>query len=77
MDTYLTGLVCSGDNVLSGDENGDLVLRDLLTLSTMTSVPLQPPVQTLAITRANTHILAPLRDGKIIVVGLSGLPDNP
>ena len=70
-------MLCSGDCVLSGDENGDLVLRDLFTLSTLTSVPLQTPVTTLALTMANTHILAPLRDGKLIVVGLSGLPENP
>ena len=62
--------------MLSGDENGDLALRDLLTLSQVTNVPLQTPVQTLALTQANTHILAPLRDGKIIVVGLAGIPDN-
>ena len=53
------------------------MLRDMFSLDTVTSVPLQLPVQALALTRANTHILAPLRDGKVIVVGLAGVPDTP
>jgi len=71
----VTGLVSSGDHILTGDENGDLTLLDLFTLQELKLLHLQLPVQTLALTRGNTHILAPLRDGKLIVVGLSGLPE--
>jgi len=72
----VTGLLSSGDHVLAGDENGDLSLRDLITLDTVTCLPLQLPIQTLALTTGNSHILAPLRDGKIIVVGLAGIPET-
>lgn len=71
----VTGLLSSGDHVLAGDENGDLSLRDLISLQLVTCLPLQLPIQTLALTSGNSHILAPLRDGKVIVVGLAGIPD--
>jgi len=72
----VTGLASSGDYILTGDENGDLNLLDLFTLQNVKTLHLQLPVQTVALTRGNTHILAPLRDGKLIVVGLSGLPES-
>merc|ERR1719509_753388 len=72
----VTGLIASADRLLAGDENGDLVLRDLYTMEGLTTLPLQLPIQTLALTEGNTHILAPLRDGKVIVVGLAGIPEN-
>ena len=73
----LAGLLSSGDCLLTGDENGDLTLRDLYTMTTLTSVPLQLPITSLALTRGNSHVLAPLRDGKMIVIGLSGIPEHP
>ena len=72
----ISGLVSSDDSLLYGDENGDLTLRDLFSSNIITSVPLQLPIQTVSLTTANTHILAPLRDGKVIVVGLAGIPDH-
>jgi len=72
----ITGLLTSEDRILTGDENGDLVMRDLYSLNVITEIPLQLPVQTLALTVGNSHILAPLRDGKVIVVGLAGIPEN-
>ena len=64
------GLLSCHDYLLYGDENGDLSLRDLYTMNEITSLPLQLPIQTISLTQANTHILAPLRDGKVIVIGL-------
>lgn len=55
---HLTGLLCSGDSILSGDENGDLVLRDLITLSTLTSVPLCCIFRRLATMASSTCKLA-------------------
>ena len=72
----ITGLVSSDDHVLCGDENGDLTLLDMFTSNIIASVPLQLPIQTVSLTHGNTHILAPLRDGKVIVVGLAGIPDH-
>ena len=57
----ITGLISSDDHVLCGDENGDLALRDLYTLHSLTTLPLQLPIQTLALTENKSHILAPLR----------------
>ena len=57
----ITGLISSDDQVLCGDENGDLVLRDLYSLAVLTTLPLQLLIQTLALTENKSHILAPLR----------------
>ena len=47
--------------MLSGDENGDLTLRDMYNMETIQTIPLQLPIQTISLTGGNTHILAPLR----------------
>ena len=52
------------------------MLRDLYSQASLTCLPLQLPIQTLALAQGNSHILAPLRDGKVIVVGLAGVPEN-
>jgi len=69
----ITAISTAGDYIITGDENGDLVLRDLLTPKVVQSLALQLPIQDVSILAGNTHILAPLRDGKLIVVGLSSL----
>lgn len=33
--------------------------------------PLHVPIQTIVVTPGNTHILAPLRDGKLAVIGVA------
>lgn len=55
--------------LMSGDENGDLVLRDLLTLEKLHSLPLHLPIQAVSLVAGNTHALVPLRDGKLIIIG--------
>ena len=47
--------------MVSGDENGDLTLRDMYNMETIQTIPLQLPIQTISLTGGNTHILAPLR----------------
>jgi hypothetical protein len=54
---------------MSGDENGELVLRDLLTLEKLHSLPLHLPIQAICLVARNTHALVPLRDGKLIIIG--------
>lgn len=34
-------------------------------------IPLHIPIQTIVVTPGNTHLLAPLRDGKLAVIGVS------
>ena len=73
----ISGLLSCHDYLLYGDENGDLSMRDLYTINLVTSLPLQLPIQTISLTQGNSHILAPLRDGKVIVIGLAGIPESP
>ena len=54
---------------LVGDENGELVLRDLLTNEKLHSLPLHLPIQSMHILSDKSHLLVPLRDGKMVVVG--------
>lgn len=35
------------------------------------SIPLHIPIQTVVVVPGNTHILAPLRDGRLAVIGLT------
>ena len=41
----ITSISTAGDYVITGDENGDLVLRDLLTPKVVQSLALQLPIQ--------------------------------
>jgi WD40 repeat protein len=65
----ISALVVEDGFLLTGDENGDLVLRDLFTMERLHSVPLHLPVQTICLVAGNTHALVPLRDGKLIIIG--------
>ncbi len=49
------------------------MLRDLLTPKVVQSLALQTPIQDVSVVTGNTHVLVPLRDGKLIVVGLTSL----
>ena len=65
----ITSLKIADDFVLLGDENGDLVLRDLFTGEVLHSLPLHLPIQSVCIVPDQSHVLVPLRDGKLVVVG--------
>ena len=41
----ITAISTAGDYIITGDENGDLVLRDLLTPKVVQSLALQLPIQ--------------------------------
>lgn len=41
------------------------------SLKPVFDIPLHIPIQTVAVAPGNTHILAPLRDGRLAVIGLS------
>lgn len=62
-------LVLDHEHILHGDENGELSVRDLYDGEIIHSLPLQMPIQGACLTFRNTHLLVPLRDGKLIVVG--------
>lgn len=42
----------------------------LFRLSPVYDIPLHVPIQAVAVTTGNTHVLVPLQDGKIIVLGV-------
>ena len=62
-------LVVDHEHILHGDENGELSIRDLLDGEAVHTLPLQMPIQGACLVARNTHLLVPLRDGKLIVVG--------
>ena len=62
-------LVLDHEHVLVGDENGEISVRDIYDGSVLHSLPLQMPVQGACLVSRNTHLLVPLRDGKLIVIG--------
>ena len=65
----ITSLVVQDDFIFCGDENGDLILRDLFTGKTLHSLPFHHPIQAVMLVPGLSHALVPLRDGKLVVVG--------
>lgn len=65
----ITSLIVQEDFIFCGDENGDLVLRDLFTGQIIHSLPLHLPIQCVMLVPEQSHALVPLRDGKLVVVG--------
>ncbi|XP_050525286.1 neurobeachin-like protein 2 [Daktulosphaira vitifoliae] len=66
----VTGITTIGDCLVVVDDAGYLTLSRLLGLHPVYDVPLDIPIQTVVATPGNTHLLAPLRDGNIAVIGL-------
>ena len=50
----ITAISTAGDYIITGDENGDLVLRDLLTPKVVQSLALQLPIQVRLKSREST-----------------------
>ena len=65
----ITSVVTVDDFLMTGDENGDLMLRDLFTNEVLHSLPLHLPIQSLCLVTDKSHVLVPLRDGKLVIVG--------
>ena len=65
----ITSLIVEDDYIFCGDENGDLVLKDLFTGDVIHSLPLHLPIQCVMMVPEKSHALVPLRDGKLVVVG--------
>ncbi|XP_065200473.1 neurobeachin-like protein 1 isoform X2 [Planococcus citri] len=69
----VTSLTTVNDCVVVTDDAGDLTISRLLGLHPMFNIPLHIPIQTAVATSGNTHLLVPLRDGHLVVIGL---PNN-
>ncbi|KAM7358806.1 neurobeachin-like protein 1 isoform 2-T3 [Cochliomyia hominivorax] len=66
----VTGLATASDYLVVADDAGDITLSRLHGLKPVFDIPLHVPIQTVVVTPGNTHILAPLRDGRLAVVAV-------
>ncbi|CAH0384949.1 unnamed protein product [Bemisia tabaci] len=73
----VTGLATVSHCLVVVDDAGDLTMSRLLGLHPVYDVPLHVPVQGIVVTSANTHMLIPLRDGNLAVIGLPNTIQKP
>uniref|UniRef100_T1J5I8 BEACH domain-containing protein n=1 Tax=Strigamia maritima TaxID=126957 RepID=T1J5I8_STRMM len=66
----ITVAVVTGSHIVMGNQHGQLIIKDLHKLKTLTSLSLHIPILHLSVAPRDTHILACLNDGKLIVVGV-------
>ncbi|XP_040150983.1 neurobeachin-like protein 1 isoform X2 [Anopheles arabiensis] len=66
----VTGLTSSSDYLVVSDDAGDVTMSRLYGLKPIFDIPLHVPTQTVVGTVGNTHLLAPLRDGSLGVIGI-------
>ncbi|XP_021704634.1 neurobeachin-like protein 1 isoform X1 [Aedes aegypti] len=66
----VTGLSTATDYLVVSDDAGDLTMSRLYGLKPIFDIPLHIPTQTIVATGGNTHLLAPLRDGSLAVIGI-------
>uniref|UniRef100_A0A0K8W1H1 Neurobeachin-like protein 1 n=1 Tax=Bactrocera latifrons TaxID=174628 RepID=A0A0K8W1H1_BACLA len=66
----VTGLDTATDYLVVADDAGDITMSRLHGLKPVFDIPLHIPIQTVVVTPGNTHILAPLRDGRLAVIAV-------
>uniref|UniRef100_A0A182W0M5 Uncharacterized protein n=1 Tax=Anopheles minimus TaxID=112268 RepID=A0A182W0M5_9DIPT len=66
----VTGLTSASDYLVVSDDAGDVTMSRLYGLKPIFDIPLHVPTQTVVGTGGNTHLLAPLRDGSLGVIGI-------
>ncbi|XP_044313954.1 neurobeachin-like protein 1 isoform X2 [Drosophila rhopaloa] len=71
----VTGLASASDYLVVADDAGDITMSRLHGLKPVFDIPLHVPIQTVVVTPGNTHILAPLRDGRLAVIAVQ-LPSS-
>ncbi|KAK8770711.1 hypothetical protein V5799_012829 [Amblyomma americanum] len=62
--------VCD-DFLITGDEDGLLVIYELFGLAEKVSLPLCSPILTVVRTPTNSHLICSLGNGKLVVIGIS------
>ncbi|XP_062322796.1 neurobeachin-like protein 2 isoform X4 [Osmerus eperlanus] len=76
LEEQVTALYLAADYVILGTSQGNLHIRDLLSLDlAVKPLALKVPVRSLSVTKEGSHILVGLEDGKLIVVG-AGKPEE-
>ena len=63
-------MVTNSRHLLLGNIKGQLTIKELHGLRSVTTLNLQVPITCISVTHNNTHILVGLRDGKLIIVGV-------
>lgn len=71
----IMGMCISGNYLVTGDASGMLNVLEIYGLKSATSLSLHIPILAVSVTPGNTHILASLQDGKLIVIGIAFTPD--
>lgn len=66
----VTGLTTAGDCLVIVDDGGDLTINRLLGLHPIYDIPFHVPIQTAVVTNQSTHLIVPLRDGNVVVIGV-------
>ncbi|KAK6325637.1 hypothetical protein J4Q44_G00049790 [Coregonus suidteri] len=67
----VTDMCVSGDYLVIGSEQGFLSIRDLYSLSLCAApMAMRVPVRCVSVTKEQSHVLAGLQDGKLIIVGV-------
>uniref|UniRef100_A0A674AT04 Neurobeachin-like protein 2 n=1 Tax=Salmo trutta TaxID=8032 RepID=A0A674AT04_SALTR len=67
----VTDMCVSGEYLVIGSEQGFLSIRDLYSLSLCAApMAMRVPVRCVSVTKEQSHVLAGLQDGKLIIVGV-------
>ncbi|XP_052812655.1 neurobeachin-like protein 1 isoform X3 [Mya arenaria] len=69
VDHGLGHMIIKGENLITGDSEGNIIVYEIFGLRQMTCLPLYVPIHSLAITNSCTQLMAGLRDGKLIIIG--------
>ncbi|XP_037563359.1 neurobeachin-like protein 1 isoform X2 [Dermacentor silvarum] len=67
----ISDMIVCDDYLITGDEDGLLVIYELFGLAEKVSLPLCSPILTVARTPTNSHLICSLSDGKLVVIGIS------
>nr|XP_037273796.1 LOW QUALITY PROTEIN: neurobeachin-like protein 1 [Rhipicephalus microplus] len=67
----ISDMIICDDYLITGDEEGLLVIYELFGLAEKVSLPLCFPILTVARTPTNSHLICSLSDGKLVVIGIT------
>ncbi|XP_059178496.1 neurobeachin-like protein 1 [Physella acuta] len=68
----LGDMCMSGDHLVLGNDAGQLIVMEIFGLRPMTTMELLVPIQCVTLSNGSSHVLAGLKDGKLIIVGNKG-----
>ncbi|XP_060579246.1 neurobeachin-like protein 1, partial [Ruditapes philippinarum] len=75
VQSHLGHMIVKGDYLITGDMDGNVIVYEIFGLKQLTSIPLIVPIHSVALTNGNSHLLAGLKDGKLIIIGIKSQPE--